>query len=62
MDKKGEFVMKPVIGRPGVVSVNGAQDKDDDQHHVMDSKDKMALVKVTTSFKSPTLSSELKVR
>ena len=63
MDKKGEFVMKPVLGRPGVVSINGSQDKEDgDQHQVIDSKDKMALVKTTTSFKSPTLSSELKVR
>ncbi|XP_070180463.1 serine/arginine repetitive matrix protein 1-like [Littorina saxatilis] len=60
MDKTGEFVMKPVSGKPGVVSINGSQDKDDNDHPIMDSKDKMALVKMTTTFKSPTLSSELK--
>ena len=63
MDKKGEFVMKPVIGRPGVVSINGSGDKEGEEHReVMDSKDKMALVKAATSFATPTLSSELKVR
>nr|KAG5714505.1 hypothetical protein BaRGS_006951 [Batillaria attramentaria] len=62
MHKEGQFVMKPVSGRPGVVSVSTGQDKDDGEpHQVMDSKDKMAVVKLHTSFKSPTLSSDLKV-
>ena len=63
MDKDGEFVMKPVTGRPGVVSLHSGRDKADNSepHPVRDSKDKMALVKTITSFATPTLSSELKV-
>ncbi|KAL8583857.1 hypothetical protein ACOMHN_040326 [Nucella lapillus] len=53
-DKAGEFVMKPVAGRPGV------QQPEDHRYHLRNSKDKLALIKIIATFSTPTLSSELK--
>ncbi|KAL8564273.1 hypothetical protein ACOMHN_050884 [Nucella lapillus] len=73
LDKKGKFVMKPVVGRPGVVSVSGGdgggvcqdgvrgeEEGGGEKQQVADSRDKLALVKTATSFNTPTLASELK--
>ncbi|GFO27420.1 hypothetical protein PoB_005392500 [Plakobranchus ocellatus] len=55
LNKAGDFVLRPVAGGNAVL----AQEEADKQQ--MDSKERIAIVKQSTSFQSPTLSSDLKI-
>ncbi|GFS02542.1 hypothetical protein ElyMa_004609400 [Elysia marginata] len=55
LNKSGDFVLRPVTGGTAVLT------QEDAEKQQMDSKERVAIVKQSTSFQSPTLSSDLKI-
>ncbi|KAK3773535.1 hypothetical protein RRG08_022247 [Elysia crispata] len=55
LNKTGDFVLRPMTGGTAVLT------QEDTEKQQMDSKERVAIVKQSTSFQSPTLSSDLKI-
>ena len=55
LNKSGDFVLRPMAGGTAVLT------QEDVEKQQMDSKERVAIVKQSTSFQSPTLSSDLKI-